>query len=98
MQTWFMFMLTITPSLSTVVGMIKIDGNIKCKQIAGNIDHHADTVVQCGAHCLMENIQGFTRSHWMPPSGKCLYRIASAMAMVNNFDCKHKNTNKPHNF
>jgi hypothetical protein len=24
----------------------------------------------------MEHIQGFTRSHWMPPSGECLRRIA----------------------
>jgi hypothetical protein len=31
----------------------------------------------------MEHVQGFTGSHWMPPSGKCLRRIAPAAAVVN---------------
>jgi hypothetical protein len=30
----------------------------------------------------MEHIQGFTQSHWMPPSGECLRRIAQTAAMV----------------
>jgi hypothetical protein len=30
----------------------------------------------------MENIRGFTQSHWMPPSDECLCRIAPAAAMV----------------
>jgi hypothetical protein len=34
----------------------------------------------------MEHIQGFTRSHWMPPSVNCLRRIAAAAAMVNKFE------------
>jgi len=34
----------------------------------------------------MEHIHGFTRSHWMPPSGKCLRRIAPAAAMVDDFE------------
>jgi hypothetical protein len=33
----------------------------------------------------MDHIQCFTRSHWMPSSGKCLRRIAPAAAMVINF-------------
>jgi hypothetical protein len=33
----------------------------------------------------MDHIRGFTRSHWMQPSGKCLRRIAPAAAMVNKF-------------
>jgi hypothetical protein len=32
----------------------------------------------------MEHIQGFTGSHWMSPSGKCLRRIAPAAAMMVN--------------
>jgi hypothetical protein len=72
----------------------EINDDKKCRQIAGNFDCHADAVVQRGAHCLMENIQGFPRSLWMPPSGECLSRIASAAAMVDNFGCKQKNTNK----
>ena len=42
----------------------------------------------------MEHIQGFTRSHWMPPSGECLRRIAPAAAMVNEFVETTQNTNK----
>jgi hypothetical protein len=34
----------------------------------------------------MNHIQGFTRSHWMLPSGKCLRRIALAAAKVINFE------------
>ena len=43
---------------------------------AGNFDHHADPMVRWGAHRPMEHILSFTRSHWMPPSGECLGRIA----------------------
>jgi hypothetical protein len=42
----------------------------------------------------MEHIQGFTRSHWMPPSGKCLHHIAAAAAMVYDFGRKHKTPTK----
>jgi hypothetical protein len=34
----------------------------------------------------MEHIQGFTQSHWMPPSVKCLRHIAPVTAMVKNFE------------
>jgi hypothetical protein len=33
----------------------------------------------------MEHIQGFTRSHWMPPLVKCLRRITPAATMVKEF-------------
>jgi hypothetical protein len=39
-----------------------------------------------GAHCPIKHIQGFTRSHWMPPSGECLRRIALTVAMVDEFE------------
>jgi hypothetical protein len=61
---------------------------------AGNFDHHANAKVQCGGHCPIEHIPGFTRSHWMLPLGKSLGGIALAAAMVDDFDCKRKNTNK----
>jgi hypothetical protein len=75
--------MTITWALSTIVGNNGIDDNKKCRESAGDIDHHEDAAVQCGVHCLIEHILGFTRSHWMPPSGKCLCRIAPAAAMVD---------------
>jgi hypothetical protein len=37
----------------------EIDDNKKYTSNAGNFDGHADTVVQCGAHCPMEHIRGF---------------------------------------
>jgi len=57
------------------------------RQIAGNFD-------RCGAHDPMEHIQGFTRSHWMPPLGECLCRITLAAAMVDDFIETTHNTNK----
>jgi hypothetical protein len=37
---------------------------------AGHFDGHGNVPVLNHAHCLMKEVQGFTRSHWMPPSGK----------------------------
>ncbi len=63
-------------------------------KIAGDFDHHADVAVQCRAHCPMEHIQGFTRSHWMLPLGKCLHRIAPEAVMVDKLVENTQNTNK----
>jgi hypothetical protein len=57
---------------------------------AGNFNGHADAVVQCGTQRPMEHILGFTRSHWMPPLGKYLHRIALSAAMVDELGAKHK--------
>ncbi len=46
------------------------------------------------AHRPMEHVQGFTGSHWMLPSGKCLRPIAPAAAMVNEFVETTQSTNK----
>ena len=43
---------------------------------------------------LIEHVQGFTGSHWMPPLGKCLCRIAQVAAMVNKFIETTQNTKK----
>jgi hypothetical protein len=72
----------------------KINDAKKYTYFTGNFNHHADAAVQCGVHCLMEHILGFTRSHWMPPSGESWGGIAPVAAMVDTFDCKQKNTNK----
>jgi hypothetical protein len=50
--------------------------------------------VRCRAHRLIEHVQGFIQSHWMPPSGKCLRHIAPAAALVNEFVETTQNTNK----
>jgi hypothetical protein len=77
-----------------VVANNEIEDNQKCRQIAGNFDGHVDAAVQCRMHRPMEHIPGFTRSHWMPPLGKCLHCIAPAAAKVINFGCKHKSLTK----
>jgi hypothetical protein len=49
-----------------VVAIKKINGYKKYTEYtsnAGNFDSHADMVVQCRAHCLMERIRGFMQSH-----------------------------------
>jgi hypothetical protein len=76
------------------VGTIDINDNKKCRQIAGNFDHHADVAVQCRAHRPMEHIQGFTRSHWMLPLGECLCRIALAATIINDVSVKYKTLTK----
>jgi len=43
-------------------------------------------VVQRGTHHPMEHIRGFTRSHWMPPSGEYLHRFAPTAAMVDKLE------------
>jgi hypothetical protein len=42
----------------------------ECIQFAGNFDGHGGAPVQYSAHCPIEEVQGFTRSHWTPPSSK----------------------------
>ena len=78
---------------SYVSGQQRIGNNQKCSQIAGDFDCNADAVRR-GVHRLIEHIQGFTRSHWMPPSGECLRCIAPAAVMVNKFVETTLNTNK----
>jgi hypothetical protein len=58
---------------------------------------HGDAAVRRGAHRPIEHVQGFTGSHWMPPLGKCLRRIAPAAAMVNEF-VETTQTLTKHNF
>jgi hypothetical protein len=81
-------------SLPTVGGNNGIEDNKKCRESAGDFDHQADAAVGCGAHCPMEHIPGFTRSHWMLPLGKCLRRIAPSAAMVDEYVENTQNANK----
>ncbi len=67
-------------------GRQQIDGNKKCRHIAGNFGCNGDAEVRRGAHRPIEHIQGFVRSHWMPPLVDCLCRIAPAAAMVDEFE------------
>jgi hypothetical protein len=42
----------------------------KWANFAGHFDGRGDAPVCYRAHCQMEEVQGFGRSHWTPPSGK----------------------------
>jgi len=75
-------------------GQQQISDNKKCRRIAGDFDCHTDAAVRRGAQLPIEHIQGFTRSHWMPPLGECLHRIAPAAVMVDEFVETILNSNK----
>jgi hypothetical protein len=55
-----------------VVGDGEIDDDEKCRQIAGNFHCLGNAAVRRYDHQLMEHIEGYTESHWMPQSGECL--------------------------
>jgi hypothetical protein len=53
-----------------------------CSSIVGHFDGHGGPPVQYKAHCSMQHVQGYSRSHWMLPLGNYLLRIALAAAMA----------------
>jgi hypothetical protein len=63
--------------------------NKKYRRIAGDFDCHANAAVRRGAHLTIEHVQGFTRSHWMPPSSEWLRHIAPSATMVDKNNTKH---------
>jgi len=75
-------------------GQQQIGDNKKCRRNNGNFDCHTDAAAQHGAHRPIEHVQGFTRSHWMLPSGEHLCCIAPAATMVDEFVENTLNTNK----
>jgi hypothetical protein len=56
----------------------------------GHFDGHNDAPVRCRGHRPMKHVQGYPRSHWTPPSGNYLPRIASADAMVIDFGINNR--------
>jgi hypothetical protein len=59
-----------------------------------SVGGRAAPVLKCTDILTGTDIQGFTQSHWMPPLGECLRRIAPAAAMVDEFVETTQNTNK----
>jgi hypothetical protein len=62
------YLLRITPVAARATG--KQTTINKYTYQAGRFDGHGDVPVRNRVHCLMEEVQGFARSHWMLPSGK----------------------------
>jgi hypothetical protein len=60
--------------------MTKLTMTNKCTSSAGCFDGHGGVPEQYRRHCSMQHVQGYSRSHWTPPSGNYLLRIAPAAA------------------
>jgi hypothetical protein len=52
----------------------------KCTSSAGRFDGHGSEPEQYIQHRPMRHVQGYSGSHWMPPLGNYLLRIAPAAA------------------
>ncbi len=62
--------------------MLKSLMMIKRPLSASCFNGHGGPLVQYEAHFHMEYVQGYPRSHWMPPLGNYSLRIAPAAARV----------------
>jgi hypothetical protein len=62
------YLLRITPAAARATGKQTTINKYTYK--AGRFDGRGNAPVGNRVHCLMEEVQGFTRSHWMLPSGK----------------------------
>jgi hypothetical protein len=52
----------------------------ECTSVAGHFNGHAEALKQYMRHCPMQQVQGYTGSHWTLPSGDYSLRIAPAAA------------------
>jgi hypothetical protein len=52
----------------------------KCTSFAGRFDGHGGAPEQYRWQCPMGHVQGYSGSHWTPPSGHYSLRIAPAAA------------------
>ncbi len=57
---------------------------------AGRFDGHGDAPVRNRAHCLMEEVQSFTRSHWTPPLSKYYVQYHTSDMAMTFFLCFHR--------
>jgi hypothetical protein len=62
------YLLRIAPAAARATG--KQTTINKYTYFAGHFDGHGNVPACYRAHCPMEEVQGFTRSHWTPPPGK----------------------------
>jgi hypothetical protein len=60
--------------------MTKLMMRNKCILSTGCFDGHGSAPEQYRRHCLMQHVQGYSGSHWTPPLGDYLLRIAPAAA------------------
>ncbi len=60
--------------------MKKLTMTNKCTSVVGHFNGHGGVPGQYRWHCLMQHVQGYLGSHWTPPLGNYLLRIAPAAA------------------
>jgi hypothetical protein len=60
--------------------MTKLITTSSCSAVVGCFDGHGDAPEQYRQHPPMRHVQGYSGSHWTPPSGNYLLRIAPAAA------------------
>jgi hypothetical protein len=60
--------------------MVKSSITIKCTLSVVCFDGHGGPPVQYEAHRLMQHVQGYSGSHWTPPSGNYSLHIAPVAA------------------
>jgi hypothetical protein len=58
----------------------KIDDRKQSTSSAGHFDSHGGALVQYGVNFPMQHVQGYTRSHWLPPLGNYSLRITPPAA------------------
>jgi hypothetical protein len=61
------YLLCIAPAATRATGKQTTINKYNYK--AGRFDGHGDAPVSNHTHCPVEEVQGFTRSHWTPPLG-----------------------------
>jgi hypothetical protein len=62
------YLLRIAPAAARATSIQTTINKHTCKD--GHFDGHGNAPVHNRAHCPMEEVQSFNRSHLMPPSGK----------------------------
>jgi hypothetical protein len=75
--------------------MTKLTMTSKFTSVVAHSEGLADAPLLCGVHSLIQHVQGYSESHWTPPLGNYLLRIAPAatratankttMTKCNNF-------------
>jgi hypothetical protein len=62
--------------------------------VVGHFDGHDGPPAQYEAHCPMQHFQGYSRSHWTPPSSDYSLRIAPVAARATAKEMMTKNVPK----
>ncbi len=62
----------------------------KCSSVVGHFDGHGGAPEQCRQHCLMQHVQGYPGSRWMPQLGYYLLLSAPATARAKANKTKTK--------